>query len=115
MFSESSTVSCVLRRELAGGALVAAPGGDWNARDAGGTLRRFSWRERVRRPELSTFGVELPAPDGVEARVAGLQAALDDVFKNTRGDAETRRLVLDVRTRRNGHAPESLRLHSRSR
>ena len=112
MSSESSSISYVLHRELDGGVLVASPRGDWNAKDAEGTLRRFSWRERVRRPELSTFGEELQAPVGVEAQVARLQAALDDVFRDAHGDAETRCLVLDVTSRRSGHAPVALRLRS---
>src|SRR5262245_7973061 len=61
MFSESSTVSMRLFRHVdapSGHGTVAleAPGGDWTARDANGAPQRFSWRARVKEPQLATFG-----------------------------------------------------------
>ncbi|HQY60591.1 MAG: hypothetical protein IPF92_08255 [Myxococcales bacterium] len=111
MFSEASTVRYELFREVRG-ALVPVPTGDWNARDASGTMRRYSWRERVRRPELCAFGVELAASYGAATQTERLHAALDDVFLDASGDAETTRLVLIVTTRRNRRPPETARLES---
>ncbi len=114
MFSETSTLEYALFREV-DGALVPVPDGVWNARDASGTLRRFSWRERVRRPELTTFGVELVASYGVDTQTERLRAALDDVFRDASADAETTRLVLVVTTRKNRRSPETFRLQSFAR
>lgn len=111
MFSETSTFSYTLYREVRG-ELVAVPDGEWNAKDATGVLRHFSWRDRVRRRELSTFGAELVASYGVDTQRRRLAAALDDVFLTASGDTETQRLVLVVVTRKNGHAPETTRLES---
>lgn len=114
MFSEASTVRYELFREVRG-ALVPVPTGVWTAKDASGTVRRYSWRERVRRPELCMFGVELAASYGAATQLERLRAALDDVFLDASGDAETTRLVLVVTTRRNHHEPETARLESFAR
>ena len=115
MFSETSTIAYGLYREV-DGVLVAVPSsGEWLAKDASGTVRRFSWRDRVRRPELSTFGTEQLASYGVDTQIERLRAALDDVFRDASSDAETTRLVLVVTARRNRRSPETVRLESFAR
>lgn len=114
MFPESSTVTVSLFREL-GGARVPVPDGAWTARDEGGAPRAFSWKERVRRPELSSFDVEMHASYGAAAQLARWQAALDDVAAHVPADRETRRFSLDVTVRRNGREPRLVRLDSPER
>lgn len=114
MFSETSTIEYTLHREVAG-SRVPIPDGEWNAKDASGTLRHFSWKDRVKQRELSTFGVTLVASYGVDTQTKRLTAALDDVFLTASADAETTRLVLVVVTRKNGHAAETTAIESFAR
>lgn len=106
MFSESSTLRVSLAREVAGTdgrwTRVHVDDGTWVARDARGVPHRFAWSDRVRRPELSAFDVEIPASLGARAQVARFKAALDDVTSHLELDAETHRLLLDIDVRRNG-------------
>lgn len=120
MFSESSTVRFALLREVDApsghGALVLHAGdGEWTARGLEGTLRHFSWRDRVKAPELAVFGVTRDAGYGAAAQLARMQAALDDVAEHIPNDAETRRLLADVTVKRNGREPSVVRLASAPR
>ncbi len=115
MFSESSTLRLALYRELPGGVRVHVDGGTWTAHDAGGMARRFSWYDRVKRPEMSVFDTEIHASYGAAAQLARLQIALDDVAAHVPEDAETQRLLLDVTVRRNGREPYVVHLVSAPR
>jgi hypothetical protein len=107
---ESSTVKVAMAREVASpegiARRVTVEGGAWEARDEAGVVRRFSWYDRVRRPELRLHDRDVPAAYGARAQVERLQAALDDVASHLEGDAETRRLLLDVTVRKNGREPQ---------
>ncbi len=114
MFPEASTIEIRLWRETARGP-VRAPGGEWSARDATGQLRHFSWRDRVRDPILASVDNRVFASYGVDAQLARLGLALDDVALHVPEDAETRRLFAEVLVRRNGRDPEVVTLRSRPR
>ena len=114
MFPEASTVEIHLWRETASGAMRAA-GGEWSARDAAGQLRHFSWRDRVRDPILSSVDARVFASYGVDAQLARLGHALDDVIDHVPEDVETRRLVAEVVVRRNGGGPRTVTLQSHAR
>lgn len=114
MFPEASTLRFDLERVVAGVA-VPAPGGGWSARDASGQLRHFSWRDRVTDPVLSAPGARVFAAYGVDAQLARLQRALDDVASHEPEDAETQRFVARVVVIRNGRGPETLVLESANR
>lgn len=114
MFPEASTIEIHLWRETAGGAARAARG-EWSARDTAGQLRHFSWRDRVRDPILSSIDARVFASYGVDAQLARLGHALDDVADHVPEDAETRRLVAEVVVRRNGGEPRTVALQSHVR
>jgi len=114
MFPETSTLHYSLYREVRG-SLVPVKDGEWNAKDAEGVMRHFSWRDRVRRPELCSFDAEIVASYGVDTQSRRLAAAIDDVFTTTSGDAETERLVLVLGGKRNGRALPEWRLESFAR
>jgi hypothetical protein len=114
MFPEASTLQIHLERKTATGTL-AAPGGEWSARDAGGQLRHFSWRDRVRDPVLASIDRLVFASYGVDAQLLHLQGALDDVVLHLDGDGETRRLLAVVTVSRNGRPPETVTLESAPR
>ena len=114
MFPEASTLEIRLSREV-GGHVVPAPGGEWSARDADGQLRHFSWHDRVRDPILSAVDARVFASYGVDAQLARLQRALDDVADHVPEDGETVRLRADVVVRRNGRGEVSLPLESHER
>lgn len=114
MFPEASTLEIHLWRETASGA-VRAPGGEWSARDAAGQLRHFSWRDRVQDPVLSSVDARVFASYGVDAQLARLERALDDVADHVPEDAETRQLRAEVVVRRNGAGPATVTLRSRPR
>lgn len=114
MFPESSTITVSLFREV-GGARLPVPDGTWTARDEDGRPRSFAWKDRVHRPELATFDVEMHASYGAAAQLARWQAALDDVAAHLSADRETRRLSLDVTVRRNGREARLVRLDSAER
>jgi hypothetical protein len=115
MFPEGSTIEIHLWRDTAGGAMRALRG-EWSARDAAGQLRHFSWRDRVRDPILSSIDACVFASYGVDAQLARLEHALDDVADHVPEDMETRQLRAEVVVRRNGGEPTtvSLRSHVRS-
>jgi hypothetical protein len=114
MFPEASTIEIHLWRDTVGGAARSARG-EWSARDATGQLRHFSWRDRVRDPILSSIDARVFASYGVDAQLARLQRALDDVADHVPEDAETRRLRAEVTVRRNGREPTTVSLQSHTR
>lgn len=115
MFSESSTMKVVLFREIAaeggGRTRVHVDDGTWSAHDASGAMRRFSWYDRVL-PSLGVFDREIHASYGEAAQLDRLQGALDDVASHVPEDTETKRLVLEVTVRKNGHEPHLVTLAS---
>jgi hypothetical protein len=119
MFSESSTLKIALHREVVDGdghvMRVHVDDGVWSARDANGSSHRYAWNERVRRQELATFDAEINAKYAVDAQLARLRAALDDVATHVPDDVETRRFLLDVTVRKNGREPYVVHLASAER
>jgi hypothetical protein len=114
MFPEASTLEIHLSRVTAS-PTQPVPGGEWSASDRRGQLRHFSWRERVRDPLLSTLDTRIFASYGVDAQLARLQRALDDVADHLEGDDETMALRADVVVRRNGGDPSTTVLFSHPR
>jgi hypothetical protein len=114
MFPEASTLEIHLFRDTRGGR-VPAPRGDWSARDGSGQLRHFAWRDRVRDPVLASVDARVFASYGVDAQLARLGHALDDVADHVAQDAETLRLRAEVIVRKNGGAPVTVRLESHAR
>jgi hypothetical protein len=114
MFSEASTLDIHLSRDTKDFNLPA-PRGEWAARDDAGQLRHFSWRDRVRDPVLESVDVPLFASYGLDAQLARLQHALDDVADHIEQDDETLRLRADVLVSRNGHEPTAVTLFSHVR
>jgi hypothetical protein len=114
MFPEASTIEIHLLRDV-GARTVRAPRGEWSARDTSGQLRHFSWHDRVRDPVLSSIDMRVFASYGVDAQLARLQHALDDVVDHLHEDEETRRLRADVVVRKNGDEPTLVTLVSRPR
>jgi hypothetical protein len=74
-----------------------------------------SWRDRVKRDELTAFDVTFHAAYSGRAQLARLAAALEDVATHTPDDRETVRLLLDVTIKRNGREPEVFHLQSSRR
>jgi hypothetical protein len=112
MFAESSTIRAHLTR------VVDAPSGDgttdvpvrngeWVARDRDGTPHRIRWHDRVIEGNLASFDREMHASYSAAAQVERWEGALGDVATHldSEGDAETRRLRLDLVVRRNGGEP----------
>jgi hypothetical protein len=114
MFPESSTIDFRIER-LVGGRWTPAPGGEWSATDAGGQLRHFSWRDRVRDPVIGAPDQERFASYGADTQLARLQRALDDVADHVPEDVQTQRLAAVAVVRRNGHEPATVRLESHPR
>lgn len=114
MFPEASTVEIHLSR-VTSSATLAAPGGEWSARDRRGQLRHFSWHDRVRDPILTSLDVRVFASYGADAQLARLQHALDDVADHLEGDDETLRLRAQVAVWRNGGGPTTTVLFSHDR
>jgi hypothetical protein len=114
MFPEASTLEIHLWRDTAAGPLAAARG-EWSARDAAGQLHHFAWRDRVRDPVLASIDAPVFASYGVDAQLARLGHALDDVADHIGDDAETLRLRADVVVRKNGAGPVTVRLASHTR
>lgn len=119
MFSESSTLKIALHREVmaANGQLarVHVDDGVWSAHDGSGASHRHAWNERVRRQELATFDVEMSAKYSVDAQLARLQSALDDLATHVPDDVDTRRFLLDVTVRKNAREPYVVHLASAER
>lgn len=114
MFPEASTLEIRLSRDV-GGEVVPVPRGEWSARDTQGQLRHFSWHDRVRDPILSAVDTRVFASYGVDAQLARLQRALDDVADHVPEDGETVRLRADVMVRRNGQEAVERTLESHQR
>src|SRR5271154_5666712 len=114
MFPEASTLEIHLSRVTAQGT-VPAVGGEWSATDGAGQLRHFSWHDRVRDPVLGPLDTRVFASYGIDAQLARLQRALDDVAGHIQGDAQTESLQADVTFSRNGHDPTTTTLTSNSR
>jgi hypothetical protein len=114
MFSEASTLEIHLSRDTKDFNLPA-PRGEWAARDHAGQLRHFSWRDRVRDPVLESVDVPMFASYGLDAQLARLRHALDDVADNIEEDNETRRLRADVLISKNGREPTTVTLLSHVR
>lgn len=114
MFAEASTIDVRLAR-VVHGAVVAAPRGEWSAHDATGQLRHFAWHDRVRDPVLASVDLPVFASYGVDAQLARLQRALDDVADHIPEDGETQRLRAVVVVRRNGEDPGERILESHAR
>jgi hypothetical protein len=111
MFPEASLIEVHLSR-IVGGQVVPAPRGEWSAVDAAGQRRHFSWHDRVRDPILGALDTRLFASYGVDAQLARLARALDDVAAHVREDAETEQLRADVSVEKNGRAPVTVTLFS---
>lgn len=114
MFPEASTIEIHLWRDT-GVNVTRTPRGEWSARDASGQLRHFSWHDRVRDPVLSSLDSRVFASYGVEAQLARLQRALDDVMAHLGEDDETRQLRAEVVVRKNGGEPVVVTLLSAAR
>jgi hypothetical protein len=112
MFPEASTVSVHVARRLDGGRLVPLEQGRWEAKDCSGGRHKLAWGRLVRPPAPSRLDAELGAPYGVEASVAEARGALEYVAAHTPEDCETRALVADVTTRKNGGPPELVTLEA---
>jgi hypothetical protein len=114
MFNESSRLNVQLFREVQRKrrrVLVPVLDGKWQARDAAGALRDFSWQDRVKYEPLSRLGVWVHASYGLSAQLFRLQAALDDVASHIPDDTQTRALVAVVEATHNGR-PETIRLRA---
>jgi hypothetical protein len=120
MFSESSSMKLVLYREVERGSgvldRVHVDEGVWIAHstDRDGMVHRLTWYDRIPAP-FWVFDREMHASYGAATQLSRLQGALDDVASHVPNDAETRRFVLEVSVRRNGHEPVVHRLVSRDR
>ncbi len=104
-----------LVREVAG-ARSPISHGEWSARDRSGQLHHFSWHDRVHDKILAA--IDTPpffASYGLDAQLARLQQALDDVADHIPADAETTRLGAEVIARRNGREPGTVTLFSHPR
>jgi hypothetical protein len=113
-FRETSVARAELYRQV-GAELVPVPAGEWNALDPMGTLRHFSWRERVLEPRLAPSGRFVELPHGSARHEAELRAALDDVWEHAQSDDETSQLMLVVTVRKNGRLEEAVRLTTGAR
>ena len=114
MFPEASTLEIHLSR-VVGGQVVPAPHGEWSAVDAAGQRRHFAWRDRVRDPTLGSVDERVFASYGVDAQLARLRRALDDVALHLDEDAETEQLRAEVVASRNGRDAVRVALSSISR
>lgn len=112
MFSESSTITVGLFREV-DGQRIHVDNGIWGAKTLDGRVHRFSWYDRVW--PYWIFDQETTASYGAATQLARLQAALDDVAAHVPDDAETTRFLLDVTVRRNGREPVVYHLTSKER
>jgi hypothetical protein len=114
MFAEASTMEIHLTREVAGRRLGVARG-EWSAHSLSGQLSHFSWRDRVRDATLAAVDTRVFASYGVDAQLARLQHALDDVADHVADDAETSRLGADVVVWKNGRDPVTVTVFSHTR
>jgi hypothetical protein len=114
MFPEASTMEVHITREV-GTQTVAAPRGEWSARDRNGQPNPFSWSSRVRDGAIASIDSRVFASYGIDAQLARLQRALDDVADHIPDDVETTRLGADVVVWRNGGEPTRIALLSHLR
>ncbi len=115
MFNESSRLTIHLYREVKQKrrrVLLPLPDGNWQAPDANGRLRSYSWHDRVRYFPLNTLEQSMHARYGLAAQLFHLQAALEDVARHIPDDTTTLALVADVDTIRNGVAGGRVRLRA---
>jgi hypothetical protein len=117
MFPEASTINVHLLRRVAsasgnGTMLVDVSNGTWVAKASDGERRTTHWRDRVKVGALASFDRDLFASYGVDAQLARIQAALDDVAQHSPDDAETKRLLARVTVKKNGHTPTVVELQS---
>jgi hypothetical protein len=115
MFNESSQVTVHLFREIEHKKrriLEPLPDGRWRARDARGVEHEHAWSERVRSSKLSELGRTVHARYGLDAQLFRLQGALEDVVRHLPDDNETRALVAEVETLKNGEPGPRLRLRA---
>lgn len=108
---ETGTLSVRLVREV-NGARAEVVGGEWSARDASGELHKLAWSDRVKDPRLA-IGAHVST--NVEADLARLRRALDDVAAHVEGDSETRSFELHVTFTVNDSEPTSATLRSKPR
>jgi hypothetical protein len=105
MFNESSRLSIQLFRETrkkGKRVLTPLPDGSWKVRAPDGSMKRYSWRDRVKVKPLYVLGEMADARYGLDAQLFRLQAALDDFVRHTPDDAAMTALVAEVTTSRNG-------------
>ncbi len=114
MFPEGSTMEIHLSREV-GGIEVRAPRGEWYARDPAGQEHGWAWTDRVRDNVLGRLDVRVFASYGIDAQLARLQHALDDVADHVPDDTETARLIARVEYSRNGAEASAVTLVSHRR
>lgn len=115
MFNESSRLTIHLFREVKRKnrrVLVPLPDGRWQAPDAAGQLRDYSWHDRVRYFPLNTLGVSVHARYGLAGQLFHLQAALDDLMRHIPDDTTTLAIVADVETIQNGVPGDRVRLRA---
>jgi hypothetical protein len=115
MFNESSSIKIDLFREVERGGRVELErivDGEWDAPDAGGTRRHFSWGDRVRKSPLNRLQGFVHAPYGLDAQLYRLERALQDVARHVPEDHETRAFVAEVETRKNGRDSGRVRLRA---
>jgi hypothetical protein len=110
MFAESSTIRAHLTRDVEapnghGTVEVTVKDGEWTAKDKDGTPHLVRWRDRVIESNLSTFDRVMHASYSAAAQVERWEGALNDVAGHLDGDAQTRRLHLELVVRKNGHEP----------
>ena len=116
MFSESTTAELHLWRRTADGELVSEVQGGWWTRNKAGARVHLSMRDYLDAPELSYYDERMPAAYGQEAELWRLQRALDDVIARLGDDDRTTAgFVVDVRLRRGGGPPSTVRITSRTR
>jgi hypothetical protein len=115
MFNESSLLTIHLFREVKQKrrrVLVPLPDGRWQAPDASGRLRDYSWHDRVRYFPLNALEQRSHARYGLQAQLFHLQAALEDTMQHIPDDTSTLALVAEVDTVRNGVPGARVRLRA---
>jgi hypothetical protein len=115
MFNESSSLKIDLFREVVRDGrteVLPIPDGEWDALDEHGASHHFSWNDRVRVSPLHRLGTFVHASYGLDAQLYRLEQALHDVARNVPLDHETRALVAEVETLKNGRDPGTVRLRA---
>jgi hypothetical protein len=116
MFSESTTAELHLYRRTFDGELVSEDVGGWWTRTRGGARVHHSMRDFLDAPELSFYDTRMSASYGQAAELSRLQHALDDTIGRLGDDdVTTAAFVVDVRLRRGGGPPQTVRVESRTR